>query len=146
MGSRYARCICDLLIKKYYLRHNMILLMTYSSFLWHIVLFEGLLGYSSFCLLLFPKTKKEKEKKKKKERKRKEKCINCTSSYNVSYVDLIFSRRISLENLCWTRSLCTLVKLARNRRILHCDAMNPVWKRVTLTNPSCTYQGARQNH
>jgi len=66
VGSRYARCICDLLIKKYYLRHNMILLMTYSSFLWHIVLFEGLLGYSSFCLLLFPKTKKEKEKKKKK--------------------------------------------------------------------------------
>ena len=68
MGSRYARCMCDLLIKKYYLRPNMILLMTYSSFLWHIVLFEGLLGYSSFFLLLFPKPKK-KEKKKRKEKK-----------------------------------------------------------------------------
>ena len=68
VGSRYAGCMCDLLIKKYYLRPNMILLMTYSSFLWHIVLFEGLLGYSSFFLLLFPKPKK-KEKKKRKEKK-----------------------------------------------------------------------------
>lgn len=112
MGLRYARCMYDLLIKKYYLRHNMILLMTYTSFLWHIVLFEGLLGYSSFCLLLFPKTKKEE-------------CINCTSSYNVSSVALTFSTRISLK-ICVGQSLCTLVKLARNRRILHFDAMGTI--------------------
>ena len=62
MGSRYAGCMCDLLIKKYYLRPNMILLMAYSSFLWHIVLFEGLLGYSSFFYCFFL-NQKRKEKK-----------------------------------------------------------------------------------
>ena len=95
VGSRYAGCMCDLLIKKYYLRPNMILLMTYSSFLWHIVLFEGLLGYSSFFYCFFLN------------QKRKEKKNVSTAQVVIMYhMWLWFSWGESLSKICVVQRVC----------------------------------------